>query len=169
MPTTPEIRQVCRDVRRVEVRGKTHAEQERRTDRDVRVAREVAIDLHRVRVDAHEHFEAREVLGTIEDAVDQMNRELVRKNHFLHEPERDQKQTFASGLACQRRHRFELRKQITRTNDGTRNQMREERDEEQVTEIASMRGQIAAIHIDHVAHRFEREERNADGRQKNAQ
>ena len=64
--------------------GNGEAEQQRDPDRDVRVAEEVGVDLHRVGVDPDEHLERRVLVRRAEDLVDDVRGEVVR-DHDLHE------------------------------------------------------------------------------------
>jgi len=59
---------------------------------------------------------------------------------------------------------FHLRQQDRSPHDGPRDQLREERHEHRVAPPAATRTQPAAIHVDRVAHRLEREERNPHGK-----
>src|SRR5438094_7176655 len=70
VPAVPELLQARRLVRRIEVLRQRVAEQERGADGDVGVAREVAVDLQRVAVDAGERLGTAEPIRPIEDAID---------------------------------------------------------------------------------------------------
>ena len=56
----------------------------------------------------------------------------------------------------------ELREHLRRADDGPGDEVREEADEEQVVEVAPRRLELAAPDVDRVAHRLEREERDAE-------
>ena len=60
-----------------EVRRKAHAEQRRRTNRDVGVAREIRVNLHGVADHGHVALERRILRGRVEHAIDQVQREVV--------------------------------------------------------------------------------------------
>src|SRR5262245_51189728 len=60
---------------------------------------------------------------------------------------------------------FELREQVAWTDDRARDEVREEGDEEQVAEVTFVGPKLAPVDVDDVAHRLEREERDAHGRE----
>ena len=72
VPTSPELGDGGRVVGGIEVLGEVEAHQKGQTDGHIRVAREVAVDLQRVAVDAHQTLHARVEQRLIEDAVDKV-------------------------------------------------------------------------------------------------
>ena len=69
VPAAPELLQVARRVGRVEVLGEPEAEQQGEADGDVRVAAEVAVDLHGVAPRGEDRFEGRMLSGRREDGL----------------------------------------------------------------------------------------------------
>ena len=154
---------LLRDVGRVEVLRELVAEERRAADGDVAVAGEVGVDLDGVRVDGEQHLERGEALRRGEDAVDDRLREVVADDDLLREPGRDAPEAprlhrgVGAGPAASCGSIWRGR------HDGPGDEVREEADEEQVVEYRSRRLELAAPDVDRVAHRLEREERDAEG------
>src|SRR2546422_4996008 len=72
VPAPPEIAQAQRSIRRVEIHRQLETQQQRRTNRNVRVTGKVAVDLQRVPVNCDQRLERRIELWLIEDAIDQV-------------------------------------------------------------------------------------------------
>ena len=161
MPAAPEVLDRDGRVRGVEVLREPEPEQERDPDRDVRVAEEVGVDLHRVRVDADEHLERRVLVGGAEDLVDDVRGQVVR-DHDLHEQARADEEERAGRVDVARvARRLELRDELARAHDRPGDEMREER--EVGGELRKRRRlEVAPVDVDDVADRHEREERDAD-------
>ena len=71
---------------RVEVVREPEPEQEREADRDVGVAGEVGVDLHRIGVERDEHLERRVLAGGAEDPVDDAEARWFAITTFLNRP-----------------------------------------------------------------------------------
>ena len=161
MPPAPEFGDRRRLVRRVEVLREAEAQQQRDADGHVRIAREVAVDLQRVAVDAHQALEARVEQRLVENAVDEVQRDVVRDDRLLEESREDQEDPRAEHLARDDdRVPADLRDEVPRPHDRPRDQLREERQVKEVVQPVRQGFQLPAVDVDRVAHRLEDEERD---------
>ena len=128
VPAPPEVRDRGRRVRRVEVLREREAEQERDPDRDVRVAEEVGVDLHRVRVDPDEHLERRVLVRRAEDLVHDVRGEVVRDHDLHEEPGPDEEERPRRVDVARVARRLELRDELARPHDRAGDEVREERE-----------------------------------------
>ena len=157
VPAAPEILQRHGRVGRVEVERELEAEQEGDADGDVRVAGEVGIDLHRVRVDRDQDLERRVLVGVGEDLVDDVRGQVARDHHLLEQPGRDQVEGATRVHAARRARRVELRDQLVGPHDRAGDQVREER-EVGGELLESRRLRVSPVHVDDVADPHEGEE-----------
>ena len=166
MPPAPELGDRRRLVGGVEVLREAEAEEQGDADSHVRIAREVAVDLQGVAVDARETLETRVEQRFVEDAVDEVERDEVGDDGFLEQTAQNQKDARAEHFA-RHHHRIlpDLGDEVARPHDRSRYQLGEEREVEQVVEPIVQRPQAPAVDVDGVAHRLEDEERNADGQE----
>ena len=161
MPAAPEVLDRGRGVRGVEVLREAKPEQERQADRDVRVSEEVGVDLDRVGVDPDQHLERGVLVRRPEDLVDDVRGQVVG-DHHLHEEARADQEEGARGVDVARiPRRVELRDQLSGADDRSGDQMREEREVGGELPEAGRR-EVAAIDVDDVADRHEREEGDPD-------
>ena len=86
MPAPPEVLDRDGGVGRVEVLREREPEQKRDAYGDVRVAGEIGVDLHRVRVDCDQDLERRVLIRVDEDLVDDVPREVAEITTFLKSP-----------------------------------------------------------------------------------
>ena len=84
MPTTPELGDGGRLVGRIEVFGEAETKQEGDTYGHIRISRKVAINLQRIAVDTHQALKARIQRRLVEDAVHEVERDIIRDNSFLY-------------------------------------------------------------------------------------
>ena len=99
MPPAPEFGDGGRLVRGVEVLGKAEAQQQGDADRHVGIAREIAVDLQGIAVDARQALEARIEQRLVEDAVDEIERDVVRNDRLFEESRKDQEDSRAEHFA----------------------------------------------------------------------
>ena len=165
MPAAPELGDRGRLVGRVEVDVEPEAEEERQPDSHVGIAREVAIDLQSVAIDAHQVLEAGVERRCLEDAVDKIEADIVRDHRLLHQAAEDEEKSLAKRLAGHQRIAVDLRDEITCPHDRSRHQLREEGDVEEVIDPSPERLDPPPIDIDHVADALEGEERDTDGQE----
>ena len=98
----------------------------------------------------------------MQEQVVRVEREVVGDDDLLDETPEDQITTFVELLKIEAPWFFDLRQEGRRPHDRPGDQMREERDEGgELDEVARWFG-VASIDVDHIAHRLERIERNAD-------
>ena len=168
VPAAPEVLERHGGVRRVEVLWELEPEQEREPDRDVRVAREVGVDLHRVRVDPDQDLERRVLAGRAEDLVDDVGCEVVRDHHLLEQPGRDQVEGAARVDAPRIARDVELRNQLPGPDDRPGHEVREEGEVHREL-LERRRHEVAAVGVDDVADRHERVEGDADREDDRAQ
>ena len=162
VPAPPEVLQAQGDVRRVEVRREADAEEQRDADGDVGVAAEVGVDLERVAVDGEEDLERAVVAGRGEDLVHDGAGEEARHHHLLEQARHDQPEGAgrldAPGVGAL----AQLGQELGGPHDRAGHEVREEREVDGEVEQPD-RFQVVPVGVDHVAHRLEREERDADG------
>ena len=161
VPAAPEVLDRRRGVRRVEVLGEREAEQERDPDRDVRVAGEVRVDLHGIRVDRDQDLERRVLARGGEDLVDDRRGQVVRDHHLLEEPGRDEVEGPARVDAARVAGRVELGDQLGRPHDRAGDEVGEEREVDGEL-LERRRLEVAAVGVDDVADRHEGVEGDAD-------
>ena len=152
------------EVREQEIDVQLDAHQLRDPARDVRVAGEVAVDLKRERIDGDEHVEAAGRRRGTEHRRHQI-RQVVGDEHLLERAPGDEPEPFDNLLARDAPRPLDLRQQLARAQDRPGDQVRKERDEQREVEKPRCRRDLSAIHVDHVADRHERVERDADRQQ----
>ena len=123
MPAVPEVLEVSRGVRGVEVLREAIPEEVRAAERDVRVAREVRVDLERVRVDGHQHLDRRKPLGVVEHALHEVLREEVPDDDLLREARRDEPEALGMLGLVEARGARELGEHVLRAHDRARHQV----------------------------------------------
>ena len=167
VPAAPEIADARREVRRVEVLHQVEAEDLRRADRDHRVAAEVAVDLQRKRQRRQQQRHAAEGRVVVPDGVHE-DRSPVGDDHLQEESPDHQDGALGHAFRVPQLlfvSVLYLGQQVFRTLDGSRHELREERHEQRVAQQVLLRLRVAAVHVDDVAQRLERVERDADGQQ----
>ena len=165
MPPAPEFGDGGRAVGGIEVFGETEAHHKGQTDGHIRVAREVAIDLQCIAVDAHQTLEARVEQRLIEDAVHEVQRDVVRNNGLLKQTREYQEEGCAEHLARHDRLATNLGNEVAGTHNRAGYKLRKEREVEEVVEPAVEWAQLSSVDVNRVAHRLEDEERDADGQE----
>ena len=162
MPAPPEVLQVARRVRRVEVLGEAEAEQQREPDGDVGVATEVAVDLHRVAPGGEDRLGCRVLGRRREDRRHDRARHVRRDDHLLEQPGQDQPEgagvVDGAGVAPP----SDLGQQLAAAHDRPRQEVGEERDvHREVQRLGRL--ELAAVDVHDVADRHEGEEGDRDG------
>ena len=161
VPPTPKLSYVPAEVRHVEVAHQPYPEQLRRTDGDVAVARKVAIDLKR---EEHRAQEQRATALRIirREHLVHIHRAVVRHDHLLEQTPQYLPHPVNRRAVVELPLLQELRKQVGRPLDGTRHQLRKERDECEKRNNVTRRLHLAPIHVYRVRQRLERVERDAN-------
>src|SRR6188472_3355787 len=95
MPVTPEFLRRSHEIREAEVLQQLDPHQLRGAPGDVRVSREVTVDLKGEGVDAEQDVQAGWHGTRVEHAVDE-RRQVVGDEDFLEEPPRDQPESIAN-------------------------------------------------------------------------
>ncbi len=164
VPALPEFAQPLGPVRLVEIGRKAEAEQRRQRDRDIGVGAEIAIDLHRIAVDAEQQIGPAIVGRRGEDRIDQPGREVVRDDDLLEQPEQDQQQRRRDRDRLGRGPR-QLRQEIGGAHDRPGDELREKRHVQRHVERLAAHRDIAAIHIHDIRDAVKREKADADRQQ----
>ena len=162
MPPPPELGDRRRLVGGVEVLGEMESQQQGNADGHVRVAREVAVDLQRIGVDARQTLEAGVKQRLVEDAVHEVERDVVRDDRLLEQSREDQEDSRPEHRARNHRVAADLRDEVACADDRAGHELREEREVEEVFQPVRKGLELAAVDVDRVAHRLEDEERDAD-------
>ena len=165
VPPFPEVARRVGLVRRVEVLGQVEAHQHGHTDGNVGVTREVGIHLQRVDEQCGEVLKSGEQRGVVENAVHEVDGEVVAHNQFLGQTVQDPEHGDAELPSAQEEFLVELRHKLVGTHDGTRHQLREEGDiETEVQHVGDM-PYLALIYIHQVTDILEGIEGDAHGQQ----
>ncbi|KPZ05699.1 Alginate o-acetyltransferase AlgI [Pseudomonas syringae pv. spinaceae] len=162
VPATPELGDRLADVRLFEVFHKAETHHQAQANRHVAVTGEVEIKLRGVGQRTEPGITRGRVLQG--EAVVGDNGQGVGDEHFLDEALHESRGTLGE-LVQRVGPVVELIGQITETQHGPGNQVREDRNEcREVDQVASGRG-IAAVHVDDVADGLEDIERDPDRQQ----
>ena len=161
VPALPELPNVRRVIRRVEIHRHLDVEHARGAERHVGITAEVEVDLQRVRQYGEPGAERRERLGMIE-AHRGDRRERVGDAHLLHQSDHQQEQPRRKmeRLRSLVRWRGELRHHLAVVQDRSGQQMREKAHEQRVVEQARL-FRLAATDVDEVCDLGEGEEADA--------
>ena len=172
VPAAPVIARAHREERCAEVDDEVEAEPLGDAARDRRVAREVAVDLQGERIEADQRLGAgrHRVAGGVELEKDHVRdrREVVGEHHLLEDADQHEEQSFGGVARAAVARLDHLGQERRRAHDGSRDQMREEADEEREVPQVLRGRRFPAVDIDRVAHRLERVEADA-GRQNDAE
>lgn len=161
VPAAPEFGDVAREIGVVEIAHEAEPEQPRDADGDVRVAREIAVDLEREGHGADDEGSSRKVFVVVEDAVGE-DGAVVRHDDLLEESPQRLPQSVYGLRRVERPRPQELRQQVRGPFDGAGHQLREEGDEGEESDDVACRGELFAVNVDRVAQGLERVERDAD-------
>ena len=165
VPPAPKLGNRGRLVGRVEVDVEPEAQEERQPDGHVGIAREVAIDLQGVAIDAHQVLEAGIERRRVEHTVNEIETDIVRDHRLLHQATEDEEKSLAKRLAGHQRIAVDLRDEIACPHDRSRHQLGEKGDVEEVIDPSAERLDPPPVDVDHVADALEGEERDADGQE----
>jgi len=162
VPSTPEIGDVERFVRRVEILREADAEKIAKANGHVAVAGEIEIDLVGVAENAEPRAKCGEMRGILPGRIDYGGDGVGEKNFFHHadgeEGPADIEPAGAIGVIKV----VEIGFDLAEADDGPGNELRKKRDVTgELPEVARRRDD-AAIGVDHVADRVKSVERNAD-------
>ncbi len=161
VPPAPEVLWTDGEVRQVEIQRQLEAHQLCHAAGDVRVAGEIAIDLERKRDGRAQGVEAR-LRRCVESGVDE-RREPISDHDLLPQSPDHQVNAVDDLLAADTARALDLRQQVDGPHDRAGHEVREETDEQREVPEIPRRLELAPVDVDRVAHRLEREERDADG------
>ncbi len=126
MPTAPEFGRALCLVRAVEVLRQAEAHEECNTNRNVRVTREVRINLERISEKCNEVFEAGEQEWSVENAVHKVRGEVVAQDNLLGKAVQNPEHSHAESAAGEEVRLVELRNELVGTNNRACHELREE-------------------------------------------
>ena len=162
MPTTPEFRGALCLVRAVEVLRQAESHEEGNADSDVRISREVGIDLQRVGEKRNQVFDASEQERRIENAIDKVCCEVVAQDNLLCKSVQNPEYGHAECATGEEIRLVKLRHELVGTHDRARHELREKRKVKTEVQNVAHGLDFAAVNVDAVAHRLEGKERNTD-------
>ena len=161
MPTTPEFRGALGFVRAVEVLRQAESHEEGYANGDVRIAREIGVNLERICEKCDEVFKAGEQKRRIENAIDKVCREVVAQDNLLGKSVQTPEHGHAESAAGEEIRLVKLRYEFVRTYNRACHELREKREVKAEIQNVIDSLDFTAVNVDAVAHRLEREERNA--------
>ena len=164
VPMTPELLRRPHQVWKTEILDQLDSHQLRRAAGDVRVAGEVAVDLEGERINAEQHVHAGRRAARLEHLVGQ-RREVVGHEDLQEVTPRDQPRSVAQLRRRDPARGVDLREQCRGPENRARHQVGEVGDEDGEVDEVTRRRNLPPVDIDHVAHRHERVERDADWEQ----
>lgn len=165
VPAPPELGNRGRLVGAVEVFGKLESEQEGDADGHVGVARKVAVYLEGVTIDGKEVLESAVEVGLVEDALNEVDGDIVADDGFLEESCDDVEDSHAEHGVGYYEGATYLGDEVACTDDGACHELWEEADVEGIVEQAVEGLDVASIDINGVAERLEGEEGYAHGQE----
>ena len=139
------------------------AHQQRKTNGDVGISREVCIDLKGIKEEGSKVLKAREEQRVGKDAVDEVQSQIVAQDNLFRQASKYHEDGKTEHPSAQEVASVELRDEIARFDDRACNKLREEADVEAKVEDISDGTDESAIHIGCVADDLEGIERNAYG------
>ena len=164
MPAPPEIPHRDRAIRRAEVQRQGEPEHQRQPDRHVGIAREIEVDLQRIRTGGDPRLGGRQRRA---DCLAKQwighHRQGVRQRHLLRHADHEQHEAARQILPHRRPTRIEseLMNDLVVPNDWTGNELRKERHEHAEVEEA-VDVPITASQIDQVGDLLEHKEADAE-------
>ena len=161
MPAAPELGDRLADVRIVEVFEKLEAEHFAETDRHIRVAGEIEVNLQRVANCAHPRTGGRQLVRCIFEYAVRNLREHIGQQYLFAETE----QKAADALGKLRKRvlaHSKLYVDIVVAYDRACNQLREHGDVQRQRKQIVLRRNLSAVYVNDVAERLKRVKRNAD-------
>ena len=165
MPATPEVGNGIGLPRRVEVHRDRETEQGRDTYRHIAIAREVAIDLYGVAIETQEHLTAGEERGIVENAIDEVLRDIVGDDTLLRQSDEHEVGAHAKELVADLQRTADLRGKVGGPDDGARQQRGEEGDVEGIVQEALHRLHLAPIDVHDIGDGLEGVETDAHGQE----
>ncbi len=144
--------------------GQVEPDDSRNADGNVRVPREIAINLQGVSDHRRPDRRARVHRGMRENRIHE-RRQPVRYEQLLREAQRDKLQPHVSPRPGRLQRSRHLRQENRSAHDRPGHQFREVGDEHRVLPPAMARFDVSPVHVDRVTHRLERIERDADWQQ----
>ena len=161
VPAAPELGDRLADVRIVEVFEKLEAEHFAETDRHIRVAGEIEVNLQRVANRAHPRTGGGQLARCIFEYAVRNLREHVGQQHLFAEPEQEAADTLGK-LRKRVLSHGKLHVDIVVAYDRACNQLREHGDVQRQRKQIVLRRNLSAVYVNDVAERLKRVKRDAD-------
>ena len=165
MPSFPEPCGAGGLVGRVEVLRQVEAHQHCHSDGYVGIARKVGIDLQRIDEQRREVFEACVEQRVFEDAVDEIDGQVVAKDYLLHQAVEYPEHGDAELAAAEEVGLVELRDELVGTHNGACHKLGEEGGIESEVEDVGGVAYLVLVDIDYVTDILKGEEGYAHGQQ----
>ena len=161
VPPTPKILEVERRVGPPEVDGEPESHQQGQPDGDIGVAAEIGIDLDGIAPDSEQDLECGVLVGSREHRVDDVGRQVRRKDHLLRQAGGDEPERFHIVDVFRVTHRADLREEFGAAHDGSGDEVREERQIDGDVDSPG-RTEHPTVDVDHIADGHECEEGDPD-------
>ena len=161
VPSLPEVGTVLGFVGRVEVARQVEAHEQRQADGNIRVAREVGIDLKGIEEEGCQVLKPCEKQGIGKDAVDEVKGEVVAQDYLLRQAPQYHEDGEAEHPAAQEVASVELRYEVARLDDRSGYELWEEADVEAEVEDVPYGTDKSAIDVGGIADDLEGVERDA--------
>ena len=121
--------------------------------------------MHGIAVGSQQVLHATVERGVVEDAVDEVERDIVADDGFLEQANHDEEDATGKHLLGDGQGLANLWRKVAGTDDGSCYELGEEADVEGVVEQRGQRLEVAPIDIDDVAHGLEGEEGDSHGQE----
>src|SRR4051812_15716499 len=161
MPPLPEIRNGASQVRQIKILHQIETQHPGRANRDVRVAREVAINLESKTVGGQRESSAGMFSRMRVNLVDVLGK-TVRDNDLFKKPPQHQLQAGTETRNIEVVLALELGQQFVRALDWASHQERKERDEQGKLDEVAFDRNSPPVDVDRIAEGLESVERDAD-------
>ena len=157
VPTSPETSDGGRLIRPTEILRQLDSKELCGTQRDIRIAGEVIVDLQCVGIEANEKLQAGKATWLRKDRVNHPNPHNVRKEHLLEHASTDSIETAPHLPMHQRGQGQELWEELSTSNDRSCHQLRKERKKGDKAHDAAL-GFFVPRDIDHIGQGLKCEE-----------
>ena len=165
VPAAPKVGDAGAAVGGVEVDGEVETQQQGNAYGHVAVAAEVTIYLHGIAIDAQQVLDAGIQGGVVEDAVHEIERDIVADNGFLEQTDDNEIHSLGKHHAGDADRFADLRGKVAGSHNGTCHELGKERHVESILQQVGQWLERTAVDVDGVAHALEREETDAHGQE----
>ena len=161
VPPAPKLGNVAAEIRNVEIAHKPDTEQLRRSDGNVGIAREVAVNLEGEKNGSQKQCAAALVLISTENLI-HINGTIISHHDFLEQAPKDLLHAVDGFVIIEFPRLLKLRQEICGTLDRSSHQLRKETHESEKLHNVMCRLQFTAINVNAVAQGLENVETDAD-------